>query len=434
MITNDRQYKISKTVLRQFQEAIQNFDLEEAKAEVGGDKVLAEAQLRALESEFEIVSEQIKEYEALRLGVVGRLVADSLSDLPLLLIKARIANGYSQRELAEKLGLKEQQIQRYEAEKYASASLRRLVEISDCLGLKISESARIEALKDEKTASAKTSSLILDNLDKFPLKEMYRRGWFDDFYGSIRDAETNAKYLIEDFFKIIGGQPMKAFHKKKVRTGSALDEYSLFAWQCRILKLARDENIKTSFKKSRISKVWIQELAKLSAKDNSPRLAKEYLQSAGIALIVEPHLPQTYLDGAALLLSEEIPVIGMTLRFDRLDNFWFVLFHELAHLILHLDKNHSEFFDDMDGKPDEIEKEADEFACEALIPNEIWETSIARYLRSEDSVNDLATQLKVSPALVAGRIRRESENYLMLNKLVGAGEVRNQFTEVKFGV
>jgi HTH-type transcriptional regulator/antitoxin HigA len=180
--------------------------------------------------------------------------------------------------------------------------------------------------------------------------------------------------------------------------------------------------------------MWIDELAKLSTKDNSPRLAKEHLQDIGIALVIEPHLPQTYLDGAALLLFEETPVVGMTLRFDRLDNFWFVLFHELAHLILHINGEYSEFFDDLDGQPDVVEKEADEFACNALIPKDIWETSAARYLRDVNSVKVLADELKISPALIAGRIRKEADNYLILTELVGSGEVRKQFPFVKFGI
>ena len=68
----------------------------------------------------------------------------------------------------------------------------------------------------------------------------------------------------------------------------------------------------------------------------------EYLAHSGIPLVVEPHLPQTYLDGAAFLLPAGRPVIGLTLRYDRLDNFWFVLFHELAHVVKHLRKDRLE--------------------------------------------------------------------------------------------
>ena len=61
-----------------------------------------------------------------------------------------------------------------------------------------------------------------------------------------------------------------------------------------------------------------------------PVKARELLASKGVTLIIERHLPGTYLDGAAMLAENGNPVIGLTLRHDRLDNFWFVLFHELS--------------------------------------------------------------------------------------------------------
>jgi len=75
--------------------------------------------------------------------VVTVLKAQSLSELPGILIKARIARGLSQRDLAETLGLKEQQIQRYESEEYATANLRRLAEVAEALRLNISEVAEL---------------------------------------------------------------------------------------------------------------------------------------------------------------------------------------------------------------------------------------------------------------------------------------------------
>ena len=125
MITNERQYRISRTQLSRLREAVEAFDLQETAARVGSD-VLAKAELQALRSEEEVLSEQIREYEALKSGAVTVLKAATLEELPSILIRARIAQGLSQRELAQILGVKEQQVQRYESEQYASASLRRL--------------------------------------------------------------------------------------------------------------------------------------------------------------------------------------------------------------------------------------------------------------------------------------------------------------------
>src|SRR5207248_7774208 len=80
---------------------------------------------------------QVHEYEQLRAGQLAVARVSSLSDLPNALVRARIAAGLSQRELAERLGMKEQQIQRYEADGYAGASLSRLREVMAALGVEL---------------------------------------------------------------------------------------------------------------------------------------------------------------------------------------------------------------------------------------------------------------------------------------------------------
>jgi HTH-type transcriptional regulator/antitoxin HigA len=89
-------------------------------------------------------------------------------------------------------------------------------------------------------------------------------------------------------------------------------------------------------------------------------------------------------------------------------------------------------FDDLDAKAEDIEQEADQLAGEILVPEDRWETALARYTRSNDSINDFANQLGVHPAVVAGKIRREAENYTILTDMVGQGEVRRLFPEVRF--
>ncbi len=149
--------------------------------------------------------------------------------------------------------------------------------------------------------------------------------------------------------------------------------------------------------------------------------------------MVEPHLSHTYLDGAAILLPDGRPIIALTLRYDRLDSFWFVLFHELIHVMKHLHKGHLEdIFDDLDAEPDELERETDQLAGVFLIADDVWETALPRYIRSVDSINEFAKELKISPAIVAGRIRKEADNYTIFTEMVGQGEVRKYFPEVNF--
>ncbi|MCK4787189.1 MAG: ImmA/IrrE family metallo-endopeptidase, partial [Desulfobacteraceae bacterium] len=175
------------------------------------------------------------------------------------------------------------------------------------------------------------------------------------------------------------------------------------------------------------------ELAHISIDKDGPQKAVDYLKGSGIRLVIESHLPQTHLDGAAFLLSDGSPIIGMTLRYDRLDNFWFVLFHELVHIMKHLHKGDIEsIFDDLDVEAGDIEQDADEQAGEILVPEEKWNTALARYIRSEDSIKDFAQELHIHPAIVAGKIRKEANDYIILKDMVGQGKVRKLFPDVYF--
>ncbi len=176
---------------------------------------------------------------------------------------------------------------------------------------------------------------------------------------------------------------------------------------------------------------FLRDIARLSRSKNGPLLAQEHLKGFGIALIVEEHLPKTFLDGAAFLNSEGRPVIGMTIRYDRIDNFWFVLMHELVHVWKHLGKDNDSIFDDLDPNPkiDDFEEEADRIAREALIPLKTWQDSEACHIPSAYAAEELAETLRIHPAVVAGRIRYETQNYRKLNQLVGSGQVRNLFKD-----
>jgi HTH-type transcriptional regulator/antitoxin HigA len=409
--------------------AIRVFDIK-AAAKRTKSKILAKAEIEALRSEYENLSLQLHEYETLKSGTIEILKAPNLEKLPSILIRARIAKGLSQRQLADAIGLKEQQIQRYEAEEYASANLRRLADVSNALGLNISEIAEFRATSQRPLDVDTDDDLAWD---QFPIKEMYRRNWFKESPGSLEAAVANAEELVKEFVTASLDKPVQAFARQRVRSGGILNRYALIAWQCRIIALANQQSLQYKYKQTTITKEWLTQVAQLSRADDWMQKVIEYLLDCGIRLVVESHLPNTYLDGAAILLSDGSPVIGMTLRYDRLDNFWFVLLHELIHVIKHLHKGDIEsIFDDLDVEAGDIEQEADEQAGEILVPEDKWNTALARYLRSKDSITDFAKELSIHPAIVAGKIRREAKNYTILTDMVGQGEVRKLFPDVYF--
>jgi HTH-type transcriptional regulator / antitoxin HigA len=162
--------------------------------------------------------------------------------------------------------------------------------------------------------------------------------------------------------------------------------------------------------------------------DDGSEKARKLLNAHGITLIIERHLSGTYLDGAAMISPTGHPVVALTLRHDRLDNFWFVLFHEIGHVFLHLYASlRLDFFDEEDGVDgDGLEKEADQFALTNLIPDQLWKQCLSRFVLSEEAVLIDAEKLGIHPSIIAGRIRKERSNYHILSNLVGNGVVRAQ--------
>jgi ribosome-binding protein aMBF1 (putative translation factor) len=137
MIRNEREYRITKAQAAKFERALSQLSTSGEGAQL--QPLVQKAQRDAVQSQLEELKEQIAEYEALRTGQCSVLSLDSLEELPRALIRARIAAGLTQRELAERLGIKEQQIQRYEPTEYASADLARVNEIARALDVRVRE-------------------------------------------------------------------------------------------------------------------------------------------------------------------------------------------------------------------------------------------------------------------------------------------------------
>ena len=267
---------------------------------------------------------------------------------------------------------------------------------------------------------------------RYPVKEMAKKGWIESRPSIIDFAEEIIRGLIER----AGGYDIafKMLCRKNdgARQNAKMDPYALQAWGLQVLAIANETPLPGTYKPGSISDEFIRHMVRLSWSETGPKLAKEYLANHGIHLIYLPHLQRTHLDGAALRLVDGTPVVGLTLRYDRLDNFWFSLCHELAHQQLHLEGDNTDyaFFDDLSLDPsetDQKETEADEKAKNLLIPPEIWEQTNLLSKSSSSAVVALAQQLQINPAIIAGRIRKELGNYRILSHYVGNNKVRACF-------
>lgn len=136
MIKNERSYAVTKEWVERFAKAVDQLENHPSPSDPT-DPMMRKVQLGALNSQLEDLRAEVAEYETLRDGKVERLRFDSFGEIGQGLIKARIAVGLTQRQLAERMGLKQQQIQRYEATDYESASFARISEIVDALGVEV---------------------------------------------------------------------------------------------------------------------------------------------------------------------------------------------------------------------------------------------------------------------------------------------------------
>ena len=419
MIYSKKQCRVSSTELAKLKTA-----LSAAVGREAGQLWLKQAEINALKSQIAEIEVELSEYKLLKSGQISFSKTYALEELPHVLVQARIAAGMSQTNLAEKLDMKPQQIQRYEATDYMSASLGRLIEVSRALGVKTSGMF-------EGSEQAGGSVFVWGDADnivwgQLPYREMIKRKWFDV------PRNTNPLEKVKEYFlRAAGPQFATAYHRKKMRSANVPNEYALLAWQARILERARDLAAHNALAEFELDDRWLPELVSLTRYKDGAKRASQLLAEKGIAFIIERHLPGSYLDGAAMLGDAERPVIGLTLRYDRLDNFWFVLLHELGHVFLHLLGGlRYDFFDEESAlDTDTIEAEADQFALNTLIPESLWEQCLSRFALSEEAVRIDADNLGIDPNIIVGRIRKERGNYTILSGLVGQDQVRAQFED-----
>ena len=263
----------------------------------------------------------------------------------------------------------------------------------------------------------------------FPLAEIWKRRWLGEEIASFQDLKNRAEKILRPFLSpVLAASENTAQYRRHVRSGGSVDEYALIAWKARVRQLALAQPISPYNSKS-LKTHFIGEIARLSGLSKGPLLAAEYLAQAGIHLVIEPQMPQTYLDGAVLRFEGGNPIIALTLRYDRLDHFWFTLGHELAHVILHLKgEENASIMDDMEiADESEIEKEADREAAEAIISPGSWVKFVDRGNPTHSDICSFAALHRLHPAIVAGRYRKETNDFRIFSDLLGHRRVRALF-------
>lgn len=373
---------------------------------------------RSLTTERRELSEALDAYERAKQGDAALLKKRVGNDPGALLIAARIIKRLSQKDLARKLGLKEQQIQRYEAEKYRKITLSNYQKVAGVLGVRLS--IDIETRDEEWAISHGAPSA--EELSKV-VRHARVRGWLE--------SDEPHEDAVSQLVRYIANHVLRHGTPSLLRTGLNVVDHSgdwtLLSWKAQVTRVAEKtiEEREPVYRALDVS--WLVDLVRLSRLDDGPARARDLLLEHGIVLVIEPHITGMKVDGAAFLV-DGVPVIGMTLLRDTLDSFWYTLLHEVGHVVLHYRTGLAAgFFDDVTStEVDGLEDEANTFASNLLIPDDLWTRSPARIAKAAGPVEKLAQQLGIHPAIVFGRIRMERRDYSLFSNKLGRGLIRDQ--------
>lgn len=249
--------------------------------------------------------------------------------------------------------------------------------------------------------------------EQLPKKDLVKRGWMqttDDFAA-----------LASVFFDPASAQGLTLFRK-----APTANESMLLVWQYQVRTQAEYSCITDPLPRfESLQKKFLHEFARLSRDPQNIKELPAILRKSGIILIYLPALPGMKADGAVFSLSSGNPVVGLSLRFPRLDNFWFTLLHELAHVVLHADMLNNPIFVDVETDGESvIEKAANKFAKESFVDRSSWRNCEPKYQSGDDVVRKFADKQGIHPSIVAGMLRRETGNYTRYSAIINEFDVR----------
>ena len=251
---------------------------------------------------------------------------------------------------------------------------------------------------------------------ELPIVEMVKRGWID--VDGIRDFKQVKAGLVK-FFGVTSVDEIEIIcHAAKKTTVTGPVTSTQLAWLHRVKQIAADMLVQKYSPKAVRSA--ISRLQDLLLSEHEIRNVPRILAESGIRFVIIESLSSAKIDGACFWLNESAPVIGMSLRFDRIDNFWFVLRHELEHVLRRhgcedaiLDAELEGSRAGTDSDIAEEERIANRAAAEFCVPQNKLQSFIARKdpFFNERDILGFARTLQLHPGLVAGQLQKYTGRY-----------------------
>lgn len=288
---------------------------------------------------------------------------------------------------------------------------------------------QLSKVRDEGDAVARRAKLY----SKAPIKEMIRRHWLE--------ASDNLDVLekrVLDFLELqsLNDGPKMIAHAARKSTAYGEVTPCQRAWLFRARQLARSLQA-PGFNQKRLEDA-LERLRDLLQASKEVRRVPRILSEAGIRLVIVEPLPQTRIDGSCMWLDARSPVVALSLRFDRIDYFWYTLMHEIGHVknghvqndvILDVDYLMPE--EETSGGRPRQEREADDFALDYLVSQPKLKAFIKRVrpLYSKAKIVEFARTMGVHPGIVVGQLQHRREiSYARSRDLLDTNKVRSVIT------
>ena len=254
-----------------------------------------------------------------------------------------------------------------------------------------------------------------------PIAEMMKRGWI------AADDIRNVRQVEDSVARLFGAASIDEIEilphaAKKTAVAGPVTPPQL-AWMYRVKQIS-DDMLPARYTRSAVRSA-IPKLKKLLFSAEEARHVPRILSDCGIRFVVVESLSSAKIDGVSFWLDDSSPVIGMSFRYDRIDNFWFVLRHELEHVIqrhgLSAAMLDAELEGDKAGTGEHLPEEervANEAAADFCVPREKLKSFIARKypLFSERDILGFARTIQIHPGLIAGQLQRHTDRYDLFRK------------------
>lgn len=324
------------------------------------------------------------------------------------------ARGWEQRDLAEIMGRPERVVSELVSGK-RSLTAETAQQLGEAFGtsaqvwLNLESAYQLHKLGKPGEAVSRRARLYT----AAPIKDMVRRGWIVE-----SDNVEVMESRVMRFFGVDSLDVRPNFFSAAARKSTSyVDEFTPAqqAWLFRARQLA--QTLKPTKFDARTFPAEVLGLRSLLANPDDVRQVPKALSSLGVRCVVVEHLPETRIDGACFWLDFKSPVVALSMRFDRIDSFWFTLMHELGHVAAG-DGRDKALRPDIDlvvdseaASKDEAlppeELAANQFASSVLVPPDEFENFISRVrpLFSKQKIEGFAALHKIHPGLVVGQLQ-----------------------------